>query len=165
MLRFLIIDDTRCKKNLDHFLMKNKASVKTMLLAPQIEAEIIRLGHNINSTFPVNKRLFVNTPNGTQIINISQLTYCKSGQNKTKLFFADRKSITVPGNLAVYEAHLNKFSYIRIHQSYLVNMHCIVKYTKGKSGELELNDGTVLPVAARRKDHLLKQLDSLFFNI
>ena len=67
----------------------------------------------------------------------------------------------VSKTLMDFEEMLGATSFIRIHKSHLVNINYIEKYIKSEGGMIELNDGTKLPVAVRKKEVLLKKLNQL----
>ena len=45
--------------------------------------------------------------------------------------------------------------FYRVHNSHLVNIACISGYHRGRGGYLEMEDGTLIEVAVRRKGELL----------
>jgi len=47
--------------------------------------------------------------------------------------------------------------FFRIHSSNLINLNYIKKYNRGRGGVVELDDGSVIEVAARRKEEFLKR--------
>ena len=52
---------------------------------------------------------------------------------------------------------LEDFAFIRVHNSYLVNINEIEKYVKGEGGYLVMSDGTTVNVSRSRKELLLKK--------
>ena len=65
----------------------------------------------------------------------------------------------VSRQLGEYEKLLSPDTFIRIHDKHLINLSCIKEYIKGSGGEVILEDGTRLTVAARRKDELLSRFE------
>jgi two-component system LytT family response regulator len=56
---------------------------------------------------------------------------------------------------------LSDKQFFRIHQTYLVNLKFIKKYSKNNGGEVILKNGLTLPVSRRKKDELLLQLSRM----
>lgn len=91
---------------------------------------------------------------GFQVLNISEILYCKADDNYTEIFLENKK-ILVSKTLKYFEQALSDHHFARIHKTYLVNVNEIIKYKKGKGGSVVLKNGKELMVAASRKRHLL----------
>ena len=50
------------------------------------------------------------------------------------------------------------YSFLRVHNSYLINLNEIDKYFKGDGGYLVMTDGSVIDVSRSKKDILLSKL-------
>lgn len=91
---------------------------------------------------------------GFQVLNISEILYCKADDNYTEIFLENKK-ILVSKTLKYFEQALSDHYFARIHKTYLVNVNEIVKYRKGKGGSVVLKNGKELMVSASRKRQLL----------
>ncbi|MGV6829922.1 MAG: LytTR family transcriptional regulator DNA-binding domain-containing protein [Flavobacteriales bacterium] len=49
------------------------------------------------------------------------------------------------------EQILNPYHFSRIHQSHLINLNHLKKYSKKDGGTVKMIDGTILPVSKRKK--------------
>jgi two-component system, LytTR family, response regulator len=99
------------------------------------------------------------TLQGLQFIKAEQISYCESSGNYTNFFLVDKSKIMVSRQLGEYEKLLPTDSFVRIHDKHLINLGCIKEYIKGSGGEVILEDGARLTVAARRKDELLSRFE------
>ncbi|WP_297762581.1 LytTR family DNA-binding domain-containing protein [uncultured Muriicola sp.] len=95
---------------------------------------------------------------GFQVLNVSDILYCKADDNYTEIFIADRK-ILVSKTLKYFEESLAEFHFVRIHKSFLVNINEVVKYRKGKGGSVVISNGKELMVSASRKKELLSYFE------
>ena len=91
---------------------------------------------------------------GFQVLNVSDILYCKADDNYTEIFLENKK-ILVSKTLKYFEEALTPFSFARIHKSYLVNVNEVVKYRKGKGGSVVVSNGKELLVSASKKKELL----------
>jgi two-component system LytT family response regulator len=103
-----------------------------------------------------NNKILLPTLGGFDIIEVSEITYCKSESNYTRFNFGDGKSLVVSKTLKEFESILLENNFFRIHRSYIINLNCIAKYNKGKGGEVVMKDGAVLEVSREKKDEFLK---------
>ncbi|MEL6919078.1 MAG: LytTR family DNA-binding domain-containing protein [Bacteroidota bacterium] len=95
---------------------------------------------------------------GFQILNVSEILYCKADDNYTEIYLENRK-IVVSKTLKYFEEALTNFTFARIHKSYLVNVNEVVKYRKGKGGSVVISNGKELLVSASKKKQLLSYFE------
>ncbi|MGB5377379.1 LytR/AlgR family response regulator transcription factor [Muriicola sp.] len=95
---------------------------------------------------------------GFQVLNVSDILYCKADDNYTEIFLGEKK-ILVSKTLKYFEESLAPFNFVRIHKSFLVNINEVVKYRKGKGGSVVISNGKELMVSASRKKELLSYFE------
>jgi two-component system LytT family response regulator len=142
----LVINDVNCKKELAQFIAKNKHSIVLKTEASKFET---------NSSL-----LVVNSANEINIVISNDIVRCTSHQNYTELHLSNGKKILATKSLKKMETLLKDHLFTRVHHSHLVNIKYISKYLK-TSGHVVLNDGTKIPVAARKKENFLVELENL----
>ena len=112
-------------------------------------------GKVLKTHFSGNKeKITIPQQDGFQVLEVSDIYYCKADDNYTEIYFKDRR-IVVSKTLKYFEEALSDASFARIHKSYLVNLNEIVKYRKGKGGSVVLSIGKELSVSASKKASLL----------
>ena len=104
----------------------------------------------------LNNKILLPTLGGYNIIEVSDITYCKSESNYTRFHFADGNNLVVSKTLKEFESILLENNFFRIHRSYIINLNCIAKYNKGKGGEVVMKDGAILEVSREKKEEFLK---------
>lgn len=104
----------------------------------------------------LNNKILLPTLGGYNIIEVSDITYCKSESNYTRFNFTDGKNLVVSKTLKEFELILLENNFFRIHRSYIINLNCIAKYNKGKGGEVVMKDGAILEVSREKKEEFLK---------
>jgi len=103
------------------------------------------------------KKIAVPTAEGFDFILIEDIIRCEAQGPYTRIFIKGSKSILVSKPLKEYETLLPDTIFLRIHNSHLVNLNYIKKYNRGRGGYIEMDDGTMLEVATRRKDEFLSR--------
>jgi two-component system, LytTR family, response regulator len=99
------------------------------------------------------------TLQGLQFVKLSQICYVESSGNYSNFLLADNSKIMVSRQLGEYEKLLPADNFVRIHDKHIINLTCIKEYIKGSGGEVILENGARLTVAARRKDELLSRFE------
>ena len=95
---------------------------------------------------------------GFEFVNIIDILYCESKNGYTHIVTTEAKKFISSRSLKEFEELLPGTVFCRIHYSFLVNVQKIKKYKKGRGGSVEMADGRLLDVAARRKEQLLALL-------
>ncbi|MEZ4803293.1 MAG: LytTR family DNA-binding domain-containing protein [Gelidibacter sp.] len=103
----------------------------------------------------VNGKITIPQQDGFEVINTSDILYCKADDNYTEIYLNTNKKKLVSKTLKYFEDVLNDTSFARVHKSYLVNVNEIVKYVKGKGGSVVLSNGKQIMVSASKKSELL----------
>lgn len=162
MLKFLVIDDTNCKKELNEFLNKKNVSVQAIFTTSELAQQAIQIVEGLNSKLSLNKRLAVNSSDSTCIFSASEIIRCESSRNYTNFILTNNRVIIASKTLMEFEKQLTKYNcFIRIHKSHLININFIEKYIKADGGFVVLKDGTKLPVSTRKKEILFKEIEKL----
>lgn len=99
------------------------------------------------------------TLHGLKFVMQHDIIYCESSGNYTQFYMQGNKNILVSRQLGEYEKLLPNEQFIRIHDKYIINQQYIVEYIKGTGGEIQLENGTVLPVSVRKKEDLLQRFE------
>lgn len=109
--------------------------------------------------------------NKYRAVNASIVLKWESTRNKIqidKISFVEgyRRHLTVHTATGQYEAVgkisemqeiLSPHGFVRVHQGFIVNMHYIKSF---KTDEVELTDGTIVPVSVRKRQDALKNYDN-----
>lgn len=86
-----------------------------------------------------------------------EIEYIESDGSYTTLKLLDGRHCVLVKSLRQFEEMLPPTDFMRIHQSFLVNLNGVRKYLKSETG-LEMRSGARLPVARRRKAALEEAL-------
>ncbi len=98
---------------------------------------------------------------GFTIVRYNEILYLEAAKNYTVFVFEGRKVIA-SRSMGEYEELLAEFGFMRIHKSYIVNLFKVERYVKGRGGEVELCDGTAIPIARERKQVFLEHFEARF---
>ncbi len=105
------------------------------------------------------KRIVLPTASGFTVVNPEEIIRCESDRNYTYIFLADKRRILVSKTIKEYEDMLEEYNFFRIHQSHLINLLFLKNYIRGRGGSVELTDGTIVDVSARRKSDFMRRLN------
>jgi len=119
------------------------------------------LFHNLKGIQAGSKKIALPTLNGLQVVSLKEIVRCQADANYTTFFFAREKKMIVTKTLKDFEELLNEYDFIRVHNSHLINLNHVTKYTKGEGGIVTLSDGAEVDVSRRKKEEFLQRLTNL----
>lgn len=107
-----------------------------------------------------SKKMLLSLPKGYKLVNISDIVYCESSGRYTIFHPYNESMIVVAKNLGSFYEGLVEQGFVRIHDSYLINMLYFDTYNResAKYGEVSLVNGVKLKVSRARKSKLLTVL-------
>ncbi|WP_111685048.1 LytR/AlgR family response regulator transcription factor [Winogradskyella tangerina] len=109
----------------------------------------------VPKTNSVAGKITIPQQDGFEILNTSDIMYCKADDNYTEIYLNNNKKKLVSKTLKYIEESLKDANFARVHKSYLVNVNEVVKYVKGKGGSVVLSNGKEIMVSASKKADLL----------
>ncbi len=150
----------------EYALRAIKYAAFDFLLKPIDHKEVMAAIHKLKNLYMVNEpvqvmqhqgkntNLVLPTADGFSFIDTNEIIYCKSDDNYTEFYLLGNRKIVASRVLKDTNELLDKHSFFRIHQSFLVNTKYIRKYSKSNN-TVEVSNGDELPVAKRKRDEFL----------
>ena len=96
------------------------------------------------------QKIVIKTTNKTYFIDVTKILYCQSEGSYSKIVLKE-SSILASKNLKYFQDLLAEYSFIRTHQSYLVNKKHIIRL---ENDILILNGNINIPISLRRKSEI-----------
>jgi two-component system LytT family response regulator len=108
---------------------------------------------------PQNNKELIALPVGDamQFFKQDDIIRCESDSNYTYIFLTSGKKILLAKTLKEIEEALAGLSFFRIHQSHLVNMNHVSKFSKSEGSYVVMTDGSTLNISRNRKDLFMEQ--------
>ena len=112
----------------------------------------------INQPTLTIQRIALPTMQGLEFVPVESIISCSSSNNYTEFFLKDKKKLLVSRTLKETEDMLADHSFLRVHNSHIVNLNAITRYVKGEGGYLIMADGSAIDVSRSRKELLMQKL-------
>ncbi|RZK51608.1 MAG: LytTR family transcriptional regulator, partial [Pedobacter sp.] len=107
----------------------------------------------------LESRLILHTQEFLQVLQLKDIMYCQSDGGYTNFFLSEGRKLIISKPLKYYDELLPEKWFLRPHQSYLVNVLYVDKFLK--IGTIVMKDKTEIPVASRRKDYIVQQINEI----
>jgi len=118
------------------------------------------LMHNVRSPQHNFSRISLSTQDGLVILHVDEIVYCEASGTYTLFFLKNKEKIIVSKTLKEYEELLKDHHFLRVHNSFLINLNEVKKYIKGDGGSVIMSNGNEVFVSKRRKEEFLTALNS-----
>ncbi len=123
-------------------------------LQPQLEI----LLENLPTRKNVLQKIAIPTQEGLQFVKVNEILYLEATINYTNVILTNSKKYIVCQTLKTFEDMLSAETFIRIHNSYIINKNFAEKYIRGEGGQVVLSNGIALDVSKRKKAEFLKAI-------
>jgi two-component system LytT family response regulator len=122
-----------------------------------IDSRLENLLQNLKTKNRVSK-IALPTNTGYDFVSINEILYCEAVNNCTVVHQQTGRKYTCTRTVKEYQELLSEDSFFRVHHSFIINTNLVKRYYKeGRGGYVEMNDGTTIEVASRRKDEFLSK--------
>lgn len=137
--------------------------VEQRLKAGKKEELTSALMHNLAKTGnPSAMRLCLPTLKGFIVLKLEEIVYCEAERSYTVFHLEGNKTVTVSKPLLDYDSLLKDTSFLRIHKSFLINLHHVKEYQRGEGGLVIMSNNAEIEVSRRKKEVFLMKVKEVF---
>jgi two-component system LytT family response regulator len=152
-----------------HYLLKPIAPEDFNDVIVRVKAETIenKLSEKIDTLLYNQKvkdqerRITINGTNTNTVLHVSNIIYCMADANCTFFYMKEGDKVFSSKTLKTYEKLFEDSDFCRVHQSYLVNLKHVKKFTKGKPTYVLMSNNDKIKVSINKKAALLQRLNNL----
>lgn len=137
------------------------------LLKPIDLEDLEKLVVNLNNNVVPQKKIATSddftiglkTVESIEYINENKIIRIESEVGYSTVYTEDGRLILVSKNLKEIGESLQGDWFLKPHKSFIVNRKYVIRFSKKDGGFLIMSDNSEVPVARRRKDEILKELE------
>jgi two-component system LytT family response regulator len=104
------------------------------------------------------KRIVIPSQDSLRFIRIDEIVYLEANMNYTHIHMSGNEKHVVSRTIKEYEDLLPGSTFIRIHNSFIINKDYLEKYERGEGGQVIMSNGVRLDVSKRKKADFLKAI-------
>ena len=109
------------------------------------------------------RKIALPTLEGIHFEKVKEIIRLEANGNYTFIHLVNDRKVLVSKTLAEVESKLRRHPrFVRVHRSNTINLDLLIKYTKGKGGYVEMENGMKIRVSAARKQDFLSTLERYF---
>ncbi len=138
------IGKARIKKNQEVY----KKQLETLML-------------NLKQQKPKLNKICLATSDGFEFINVNDIIYCKAEGSYTAFILKKSEKLLVSKHLKEYENLLLEQDFMRVHNSFLINLKEVKKYIKSDGGYIIMNNNDTVSISRSKKDDFIDVISTL----
>lgn len=108
---------------------------------------------------PNSNRIVLPYKSGIRIVNSIEIIRIEGVRNYSRVHLINSEKILVAKTLKEFEQLLDFSLFYRVHQSNIVNLKCVTAYIKGRGGQIQLIDNSIINLARSRKQEFISLLN------
>lgn len=109
----------------------------------------------------MKSKISVPVTDGYEFIEVNRISYCQSQSNYTNLYLVDGSKLLVSKTLKEVENTLQKFFFLRVHQSYLINPNFMKKFSRRDGGFLVMKNGDNIPISRTKRSLVINLFEAV----
>nr|WP_299382820.1 LytTR family DNA-binding domain-containing protein [Allomuricauda sp.] len=123
--------------------------------------QIDTLMQNISKENYRQEKICLATTTGMEFIAIEDIVVCKADGSYTTFVLKNKSKLMVSKHLKEYEILLGDHQFMRVHNSYLINLKEVKKYIKADGGYIIMSNDMHVSLSPRKKEDLIEAMKRL----
>ena len=91
------------------------------------------------------------TLKGVEFYSVDEIIHCKADSNYTEIYTTNGKKVVISKTLKSIEYMLDNPSFLRVHQSHLINLDYLTSYIKEEGGYLKMSNNNIVPLSRSKR--------------
>lgn len=112
----------------------------------------------INIKQPNLLRICLSTIEGFEFVNTTDILYCEAEGSYTKFVLNTNRKLLVSKHLKEYENLLIESQFLRVHNSYLINLKEVKKYVKTEGGYIVMSNNDIVSISRNKRELFLQAM-------
>lgn len=142
---------------LQNSIDKARVKMDTNVYRQQLDTLMQSLARESNK----QEKICLATTAGMEFIAIDDIVLCKADGSYTSFVLKSKNSLLVSKHLKEYENLLADQLFMRVHNSYLINLREVKKYIKSDGGYIIMSNDMHVSLSPRKKEDLIQAMRRL----
>jgi len=131
-------------------------------IVPKDETQNTKLDELLNKISPSeSKKLAVPTSDGLTMLNTKEIIHLDASESYTTIYLETGKRLVSSKTIKVYEEHLPKNDFYRVHKSHIINVTYHLKEFSRTQGNMAImSNGKHIPVSRRKVAEFVEHIST-----
>lgn len=144
-------------EELQNAVEKAKKKKNQDLYKKQLET----LMFNLKQQKPKLEKICLSTSDGLDFLEVDTILYCKANGSYTSFILKNKKEIFVSRHLKEYVSLFHEHDFMRVHNSFLINLKSVEKFVRSDGGYVIMKNGDRVNISRSKKEEFLKAMSAL----
>jgi two-component system, LytTR family, response regulator len=105
------------------------------------------------------KKICLATADRLEFVKVEEIVMCEASGSYTQVYLKDNKKILVSKNLKEYETLLADENFMRVHNSFLINLNEVKQFVKSEGGYILMNNNQQVSVSPKKRDEFFTRMN------
>lgn len=138
---------------LQNAVSKARARIRESVYRQQLEVLLA----NVNARN--GKKICLATADRMEFVRVEDIIMCEANGSYTNVYLKDNRNILVSKHLKEYETLLAEENFMRVHNSFLINLNEVRHYVKSDGGYILMNDNRQVSISPKRRDEFFARMN------
>ncbi|MBZ0328321.1 MAG: LytTR family DNA-binding domain-containing protein [Altibacter sp.] len=116
---------------------------------------------NLKQKQPSLNKICLSTAEGFEFISVDEILYCKAEGSYTSFKLKNNNNFLVSKHLKEYETLLIDQQFMRVHNSFLINLKEVKKYIKSDGGYILMNNDEPVSISRNKKEVFIEAMQRI----
>jgi two-component system, LytTR family, response regulator len=107
------------------------------------------------------KRICLATADRLEFVHVGEIILCEASGSYTNIYLKGNRMIMVSKNLKEYETLLADENFMRVHNSYLINLREVKQFVKSEGGYILMNSDQQVSISPKKRDEFLERMTTI----
>ena len=104
------------------------------------------------------QRICLATADRLEFVNVDDILVCEANGSYTNVYLKSDRKIMVSKHLKEYENLLSADQFMRVHNSFLINLKEVKQFVKSEGGYILMNDNRQVSISPKKRDEFLERM-------
>ncbi len=133
----------------------NKARIRNRESSQRLQLEVLLANMNGKSI----KKICLATTDRIEFVRVSDIVMCEASGSYTNIYLIDKRKVIVSKHLKEYETLLADENFMRVHNSFLINLNEVKQFVKSDGGYIIMNDNHQVSISPKKRDEFFARMN------
>lgn len=108
-----------------------------------------------------NRKICLPTSQGLEFIKVNDIMYCEANGSYTNIYLKNQNKLLMSKHLKEYENLLSDFEFMRVHNSFLINLNEVKSFVKTEGGYILMNNNAQISISQKKREDFMVKMANL----
>jgi two-component system LytT family response regulator len=105
------------------------------------------------------KKICLATADRIEFVRVEDIVMCEANGSYTNVHLKDKRKIIVSKHLKEYEMLLGDENFMRVHNSFLINLHEVKQFVKSEGGYILMSDNQHVSISPKKREEFFLRMN------